>query len=130
MILLDENVPEDQCQLLRKWRIRFRQIGDDIGRKGMKDEEHVLPLLHKLKKTTFATRDFGFFDERKRNAGYALVYLAVSQKEAAAYLRRFLRHATFNTKAKRLGMVACVGHEGVRFWRLGGQEEESVEWAD
>jgi hypothetical protein len=29
MILLDENISEDQCKLLRNWRIRFRQIGWD-----------------------------------------------------------------------------------------------------
>src|SRR6516165_7114565 len=27
MIILDENLAEDQCQLLRKWRLRFSQIG-------------------------------------------------------------------------------------------------------
>ena len=52
MILLDEDIPED---LLRKWRIRIRQIGQDVGRRGMKDEEHVLPLLHELDRPTLFT---------------------------------------------------------------------------
>ena len=44
MNILDENVPESQRQLLRSWRIRVSQIGDDVGRKGMKDEA-IIPLL-------------------------------------------------------------------------------------
>jgi len=64
MIVLDENVAEDQCRLLRKWRLRFRQIGQDVGQQGMKDEEHMLPLLHKLDRPTLFTRDLGFFHRR------------------------------------------------------------------
>ena len=30
MNILDENVIENQCQLLRSWRIQFRQIGYPI----------------------------------------------------------------------------------------------------
>lgn len=45
MILLDENFPESQHQLLRSWRIRPQQIGYEIGRKGMQDEE-IIPFLH------------------------------------------------------------------------------------
>ena len=37
MILLDENFPESQRQLLRGWRIPVRQIGVETGRKGMTD---------------------------------------------------------------------------------------------
>ena len=37
MNILDENVIETQSRLLRKWRIRFRQIGFGVGKEGMKD---------------------------------------------------------------------------------------------
>ena len=47
MNVLDENVVENQCRLLRSWHIRFRQIGFGVGRQGMKDEE-IISLLHKL----------------------------------------------------------------------------------
>ena len=47
MNVLDENVVETQCRLLRKWRIRFRQIGFGVGREGMKDSE-IISLLHDL----------------------------------------------------------------------------------
>jgi hypothetical protein len=130
MILLDENIAEDQCQHLRRWRIRFRQIGQNLGRQGMKDEEQILPLLHKLNGPTFVTRDLGFFDVRKRHAKYALVCLAVGQTEAASFLRRFLRNPAFNTKAKRRGTVARVSVVGIRVWRLDAKEEETVAWKD
>jgi hypothetical protein len=38
MNILDENVLESQRQLLQKWRVPFRQIGYEVGRKGMKDD--------------------------------------------------------------------------------------------
>ena len=61
MNVLDENIPEDQRQLLRGWRVRTRQIGHDVGRKGMKDEE-IIPFLHRLGSLTFLTRDLGFYE--------------------------------------------------------------------
>jgi hypothetical protein len=54
MNLLDENIPESQRQLLRSWRIRIRQIGDEVGRKGMKDEA-IIPLLHQQGGNYFET---------------------------------------------------------------------------
>jgi hypothetical protein len=44
MIVLDENFPESQRQLLRGWRVPARQIGYDVGRKGLKDDQ-VIPFL-------------------------------------------------------------------------------------
>ena len=61
MNVLDENVPDSQRQLLRSWRIRVRQIGYEVGRQGMGDEE-IIPLLHRLGSVTFFTRDLGFYD--------------------------------------------------------------------
>lgn len=130
MILLDENIPEDQCDTLRSYRIRFQQVGQDVGRQGMKDEEHVVPLLHQLNRPTFVTRDLGFFDKSRCHANYCLACLAVSQKEAAAFIRRFLRHPSFKTKSKRLGTVVWIAHEGMRVWRLHAKTEEKVEWGD
>ena len=54
MIILDENLPDSQRQLLKGWRISFRQIGFEIGREGMKDDE-IIPLLHGLNRPTFFT---------------------------------------------------------------------------
>jgi hypothetical protein len=41
MNLLDENVREDQRSLLRTWGLPIQQIGSDVGRKGMKDEDRI-----------------------------------------------------------------------------------------
>lgn len=38
MNILDENIIESQWQLIRRWRIPVRQIGEDIARKGIKDD--------------------------------------------------------------------------------------------
>lgn len=52
MNILDENILESQRQLLLRWKISFRQIGYEIGRKGMNDEE-IIPLLLALRQPTF-----------------------------------------------------------------------------
>lgn len=45
MNILDENVREDQRGLLQWWGVSVHQLGADVGRKGMKDEE-IIPFLH------------------------------------------------------------------------------------
>lgn len=44
MNILDENILQDQRELLLNWQIPFRQIGYEVGRKGMKDDE-IIPFL-------------------------------------------------------------------------------------
>ena len=112
MIVLDENIPEDQRQLLRGWRVRVHQIGDELGRKGMKDDQ-ILPLLRQLSGPTFVTRDFDFWDRDLCHARYCLVVLDLSPDDAATFVRRVLRHPQLNTKAKRMGCVVRVDHLGV-----------------
>jgi len=55
MNLLDENIPEHQRQLLRGWRISVRQIGVDVGDKGLSDDT-ILVLLHQVSRPTFFSR--------------------------------------------------------------------------
>ena len=61
MILLDHNIPEDQAEQLRRWRIHFRQIGFEVGRPEWDDQQEILRYLHATKQVTFFTRDLGFF---------------------------------------------------------------------
>ena len=122
MIVLDENIPEDQRLLLRSWRIRAYQVGRDVGRAGIKDEQ-IMPLLLKLRRPNFFTRDLGFFDAKLSHARYSIVCLAVGPDEAASFVRRFLRHRSFDTQAKRLGRVMRVSQVGIRVFPPGGQEE-------
>jgi hypothetical protein len=127
MNVLDENIPESQRQLLRSWRIRFRQIGSEVGRPGMKDEE-ILPLLHDLRSVTFLTRDLGFCSSNLAHPHYCLAGFAVSEYEFAHFVRRFLRHPIFNTQAKRSGKVVRVSHSGLRIWQVHEESERLVLW--
>jgi hypothetical protein len=81
-------------------------------------------LLHRLDRPTFFTRDLGFYDRRRCHNGYSIVCLAVGQNEVARFISRFLRHANFNTKAKRMGTVVPAGGAVLRLWRMHGNEEE------
>ena len=56
MIILDENILDDQRLLLEASRVTTRQIGVDVGRKGMKDDE-IAVLLRQQRYATFFTRD-------------------------------------------------------------------------
>ena len=44
MIVLDENILGSQRTQLRWWRVHLCQIGIDVGRKGMQDDE-IITLL-------------------------------------------------------------------------------------
>ena len=127
MNLLDENIPEDQRQLLRGWRIRIQQIGYEAGRKGMGDEE-IVPLLHRLKSMTFFTRDEGFYHRQLCHMSYCLVCLVVGQYESASFIRRVLRHPVFNTQDKRMGRVIRVTHTRIRVWQIHTGTEELCSW--
>lgn len=129
MILLDENFPESQRQLLRSWRIRPQQIGYETGRKGMQDEE-IIPFLHQLRRPTFFTLDDDFYERSLCHVGYCLVFINAGQYESASFVRRILRHTQFSTQAKRMGTVMRVSHIGIIVWYLHAEEEAFVEWID
>lgn len=129
MIILDENFPESQRQLLQRWRVSFRQIGYETGREGMKDDE-IIPFLHQLRQPTFFTLDADFFKRQLRHARYCLVYVDVAQYEAAAFVRRTLGHKNFDTKAKRMGTVIRVSHVGLTVWRLHTRAKTHFQWAN
>lgn len=129
MNILDENIINNQCQLLRSWRIPFRQIGYGVGRQGLKDKE-IISLLHELHRPTFFTRDDDFYDRSLCHAGYCLVYLAVKKDEVAIFVRRFLHHQEFNTKAKRMGSVIRIFHTGILVWRLHTEKQIYFDWMD
>lgn len=127
MNLLDENIPEHQRQLLRSWRILVRQIGREVGRKGLPDDA-IIPLLHHLTRPTFLTRDDGFYQRALCHPAYCLVYLAVGQYEVASFVRRFLQHPAFVTHAQRRGPVVRVSHTTLHLWRQHQTTEEEVRW--
>jgi hypothetical protein len=127
MIIIDENFPYSQRQLLQSWRVSFKQIGFEIGREGLKDDQ-IIPLLHELNKPTFFTLDDDFFKQRFCHAQYCLIYLDIAQYESAVFIRRILKHPNFNTRAKRMGNVIRVSHKGLAVWELHGDDKIQVGW--
>lgn len=115
MNLLDENLPSEQCDVLRAWGIRCRILGRELARRGLGDDD-IVALLHRLKQPTLFTRDRHFFEKRLCHRRYALVWLDLAPEESALFIRRFLLHPRFRTKARRMGVVARVHHDGVHFW--------------
>ncbi len=127
MNILDENILANQRQLLKSWRTRVHQIGYDVSRKGIKDDE-IIPFLIKQRRPTFFTRDLGFYERKLCHPRYCLVCLAVGRNEAATFVYRSLRHPKFNTKAKRLGTVIRVSQVGLQVWRLHAEQEVFLSW--
>lgn len=128
MIILDENIIVPEQDRLRGWRIRSQRIGGDVGWKGMKDQNDVIPLLHSLRRPTFFTRDHDYHNRALLHAGYCLVCLDVDFDEVAEYVRRFLRHKSFRTQAQRMGKVVRVRHSGLSWWEAGGKAERAASW--
>ncbi len=127
MNILDENIREDQRGLLQRWGIPIHQIGVDIGRKGMQDEE-IIPFLHTLSDSSFFTRDLGFGDRKLCHPQYCLVCLAIGKDEVAVFVRRILRHTEADTKAKRMGAIIRVSHAGFSIWRRNTPKETYLHW--
>jgi hypothetical protein len=127
MNVLDENVPDDQRAILGAKRIRVRQIGLDLGRSAMKDED-LIRLLHQLDRPSFFTLDVDFYDRRWRNEGFCLVYLDIDEDAAAEYIIRLLRHRELNTKAKRMGSIVRVTPGGLAVWRVRKEREDRLAW--
>jgi hypothetical protein len=127
--ILDESILESQRQLLRNWRIPVRQIGFDIGRKGLKDRE-ILTFLLQLRSATFFTPDAGFFKRALGHARYCLVFVDVRKHEVAIFSRRLLRHPEFDTAAKRMGNVIRVSSAGVAVRSLHSEREVDSPWTD
>ncbi len=127
MIVLDENILDGQRLLLDGWNIAVRQIGLDVGRKGLQDGQIVV-LLRRLRQATFFTRDRGFYTPSLRHPHYAIVVAAVGQYEVAAFIRRFLRHPLFDAHANRAGRVLRVAPTGITYWQLRQEDEKVAGW--
>lgn len=105
------------------------QIGPNIARTSTSDDD-ILPILHRLKRPTFFTRDEAFWKRRLAHARYCLVFLDIREKEGeiAAAIRRFLRHPVFNTHGKRMGKVVRIRLTGVNYWPTSRRALTSVKW--
>ena len=129
MIVLDENIPESQRQLLLSARLSLKRIGVEAGRKGMKDRE-ILALLHEFHRPTFFTLDADFYKRDLAHTRYCLMHLAVDEDYVAEFIRRLLRFDPFSTHAKRMGAVIRVMPTGVSFWRSLATTEVRLRWEE
>jgi hypothetical protein len=127
MIILDENINEFQKQILKKGKYHFKQIGNEIGKKGMEDE-NIIPLLLRVKNCTFFTSDRGFYDHSLCHKNYCIVFLSVSQFETSTFIKRFLQHVEFNNQAKRKGKVFWIDHKVVKYFDLSILKERKISW--
>ncbi len=127
MLVLDENLPAGQRELLRERRIRFRVIGVDIAPSGTKDE-NLIPFLHRLPNPTFFSLDRNFYRRDWIHSYYCLVWLDVRGREAADFVRRFLKHSMFDTQDKRSGTIIRVHAESIHFWQIGERTIQTARW--
>jgi hypothetical protein len=117
VIILDHNIPENQAQQLRLWKIHFRQIGFEVGRPEWDDQQELLRYLHSTKQSTFFTRDVGFFRRRLCHPNYCIVVITAPVSETAAYIRRLLRNPRFRSRALRAGKVLKVSSRKILLWQ-------------
>ena len=129
MILLDHNVPQHEVEELRRWGIRVRQVGHEIGRPEWQDQEEIVRHLHQGKQPTFFTRDIGFVRRRFCHPNYCIVVLVCPALETAALVRRFLRHRLFRTKTARMGRVVKVSPVSIAWLEMGGTCRRHVGWS-
>lgn len=127
MLILDENISAPQRERLRAFRVRVRHVGDALADYGT-DDADLISILHRLARPTFFTHDADFWTPRLRHPAYCLVFLDVEDTEAADYIRRFLRHADFNTHTKRLGKVVRVHPDGLTVVASRHGKPQKVAW--
>jgi hypothetical protein len=125
--LLDENFPEDQRLILREWRIPFQQVGREFSRSGIKDPDIIL-LLHHQRRVTFVTLDKDFFEPSLCHPAYCVAFVDVRADDAAHFVRSFLRHARFDSEAKRMGVISRIHHDGIQFWQRNQAALQRVKW--
>src|SRR4051812_3504467 len=129
MILLDENIPSEQFELLTSRGIRCRQIGRQIADLSIEDE-NIIKLLHHTKRSTLFTRDKDFFKRELCHSRYCLAWLDIVPEEVAMVVQRFLCHPRFKTAAMRMGVVARVHHDGIRVWTRNSEAAREFRWIE
>ena len=130
-LVLDEHLAHEVVtESLKSW-ITVEQIGFELKRKGLSDEE-VIRLLRRLKRRTLVTLDKGFYAPKLCDRNYCLVYFDVTmarQSGIPLLLRRLFRLPGFRTIRERMGKVVRVHSDvGVSFYTLGDTREHHLPW--
>ncbi len=128
MTLLDENISDDQWTEMEKAGLPVHKAGRDWGRKGLSDED-ILAELRSLRRVTFLTQDADFYRRENCHPEYCIALLAVERRDVAQYARRFLKHPSFRTHAKRAGKVVRVQPTGTVYWQRNAAREVETSWS-
>lgn len=128
--VLDDHLSEHEVHdRIRRWSIA-QYLREVRPRQVIKDER-VPMVLQELRTPTFITIDDRFQGRSWCHRRYCILFFALrldEQKEILPLLRRLLRLPEFRTRAARMGKVARVSREGVRWWQIGDDSEHAVHW--
>jgi len=127
-IVLDENVHRKVKSLLQSW-ITVEQIGHEVGRSGMTDQNIIPGLLLEVKRVTFITHDERLYRRCHPHAGYCLIILPErSAAEVASFMRRLFRLQGFRTVRSRMGKVIQITEHNVRWKEPRSPRERILSW--
>ncbi|MBC8228387.1 hypothetical protein H8E77_02420 [bacterium] len=127
-ITVDENMPRRFTLMLRTW-VSVGQIGHEVGRQSMQDDEIIPRLLLEVKRTTFLTEDRRIYRRERPHPGYCLVIVPeLSVSEIAALVRRLFRIPGFHTIAERMGKIVRITQEYIHWKELHQPGEQRQRW--
>jgi len=92
------------------------------------DQQEILRYLHNARQATFFTRDKDFFLYRLCHSNYCLAFIDAPEDETAVFVRKFLRHPNFKTKARRCGKVVKLSQRVVTWWEIGKPQRQHLIW--
>ena len=116
----------DVVALLRKWTTAG-QIGHEVARKSLTDEEIIPRLLLRVGRTTLLTQDRAIYDDHSPHRGYCLLVMPrnASPEQLDHLTRVVFRTVGFGTVAHRLGKTAYVSGGMIRWRQLRSSREQS-----
>jgi hypothetical protein len=128
LIVLDHNIPKNQAEQLTRSRLHWKQIGYQVGRPEWDDRQEIQRYLQANRRTTFFTRDSGFFNTELCHDQYCIVVMGGPIAETAAWIRRFLKCPEFRTVIRRSGKVVMLGSSGIAVLEKPQERRYTVRW--
>jgi hypothetical protein len=120
LLILDDQLGASEVLVpIRRWSSVLRLRDVRPGQRILDDR--VPEILLSLKAPTFVTIDQGFRDRRLSNPGYCIRYFAIrddQQELLPRMLKDLLHRPEFQSRSKRMGIVARVGSRRVDYWRF------------
>src|SRR5262249_23352549 len=96
-------------------------------------DDRVPEILRTLRTPTFVTIDHGFWNRRLCHLDYCILYFDCAKNEQQllpALLRQLLRLPEFDTRTQRMGKVARIQQEKVRYWEVGAKKSRELSFVD